>query len=480
MFSDRKKKSVLIFFFVLFFVFTFSAVDYVLAQSRSAGVNINIVTTVPEVSATGSGTQIVVRWNWDFVSPGYYPPLVSEVLVTLTTDGINYTNLQSLNPWDFEATFTGLLPNIYTARVVMVDGNDYDYAAGPVDLGGGSNQRTVSETDFTVRGLAYPGPVAAVIFTYEGWFERVLSTNSAGVFEHQTRTLPEGSGTFSFSAQDPDGVLSAPVVFEYSLPLTTPIVVENVNMPPTIRIDNSVVTTGEVLGVSGYGYRDGSVSLVMSGPVSSAHLIPVDSNGFWNVDLPTAELIPGTYDLVAQSTSEDEAVVSPTSVTMVFQLTGGVSEFNVIAHPEKRSPAVGNWSLPSNLKLFQTGSSIPSYEFNFVTDNQGTMDVEAPQVTAGNYNFLLKGVSHLSKRLNNLSFQNDSLLLDYTDGGTFSLLAGDVHSSKDDYVNGLDLSATVIKLYSAFLDADLNLDGYVNGMDLSMVVSNLYLSGEGS
>ena len=68
--------------------------------------------------------------------------------------------------------------------------------------------------------------------------------------------------------------------------------------------------------------------------------------------------------------------------------------------------------------------------------------------------------------------------LDYTYGGTFDLLAGDVHPSKDDYVNSMDLSVVSARIYASDVDADLNVDGVVNALDLSMVLVNLYERGE--
>jgi len=100
-------------------------------------------------------------------------------------------------------------------------------------------------------------------------------------------------------------------------------------------------------------------------------------------------------------------------------------------------------------------------------------------LTRGTYNFLFKGASHLSKRLENLNLISGDLLLDFTEGGLFALLAGDVHPSKDDYINAFDLSALSAAIFTAFRDADLNSDGWVNGIDVSMLLENLHESGDG-
>ena len=71
-----------------------------------------------------------------------------------------------------------------------------------------------------------------------------------------------------------------------------------------------------------------------------------------------------------------------------------------------------------------------------------------------------------------------SEVVDFTEGETFRVLAGDVHVTKDNYVNGLDISATVMTLYTSDLHADLNQDTQVNGLDLSILVVNLYKWGD--
>jgi cysteine-rich repeat protein len=597
----------------------------VFAQSTgggSADISISISTPPPQLYLSAAGDQLDVHWHWDFISLGYYPPPITEVRVEISTDTLNYGNLQVLDADDFVAIYPGLPDGTYTAQVTIVDGNDYDYIVGPITInvggittGGGGRPRLPDDvTNVTLTGVAYPGPSTVVIFTYGGGFETTVSPNAVGTFSYQTDALPVGVGSFSFSAKDPNDVLSAPITFDYDLPANVPVFIDGIYLPPTIGLSSSVVIVGDLMTVSGYGFANGSISLDVEGPNSRAYLLQVNSSGFWTVALNTTDLGPGTYDITAQSTGSGGAYVSPLSEVLVFELvlpqsaapfcgdgviespeqcddsnqqsgdgcsalcvvegflpessilqpnpsifnaesvdlgyfatsqngdidvvevyysrngnpyvvypasfvngvieltglpdgdyeaysiardeTGAIEaapfiadatfvidrvvELNVLAYPEKRSPAQGNWAVPSRLTVYAPGNTTPDYTYDFVTDSQGRFDQDASLVALGDYNFLLKGLSHLSKRLDNLPFREADLLLDFTQQGAFFLLAGDVHVSKDDYVNGLDLSATVIRLYSGFLDADLNRDGYVNGMDLSIIVGNLYKRGDGA
>ena len=67
---------------------------------------------------------------------------------------------------------------------------------------------------------------------------------------------------------------------------------------------------------------------------------------------------------------------------------------------------------------------------------------------------------------------------DFTLADSFYLLAGDVNTSKDNYVNGLDMAALENKIYSDDLEADLDWNGIVNGLDLNIAEYNIYKFGD--
>lgn len=146
------------------------------------------------------------------------------------------------------------------------------------------------------------------------------------------------------------------------------------------------------------------------------------------------------------------------------------------AHPEKRVPSVGNWSTRGVLNLYSVGIADQDYIFAAPVASNGLGVIENT-VVPGYYHASYKGLSHLTKFIRDVSFGPD-VNLDYTFGGSFDLLAGDVAIGKDDFVNSLDISATTAVLYGGLEDADLNLDTSVNGLDLSIEIYNIYKSGE--
>ncbi len=152
----------------------------------------------------------------------------------------------------------------------------------------------------------------------------------------------------------------------------------------------------------------------------------------------------------------------------------------VKAHPEKRVPSANNWGTRGGLNLFDPGNSAGSavYSFTVPTGAGGTGTVEV-ELVPGQYESSFKGLSHLTKFLA-ANLVDDGVQLDFTFGETFDLLAGDVHLSKDDFINALDLAATAVQMYESDEHADLNADGVVNALDFSIEAINIYQSGETS
>lgn len=669
----RFQKRVAILFFVLFFFCSLFAPGFVTANNTN--ISIEVKSLAPQIILSSVGDDgLKIDWNWDSVSVGYIPPAVSQMDVEISSNLISYTNLQQVLPSVFSVSYTGLSAGTYTARITVLDGADTQYVVGPVTLAGtsgGGGRRgggdggggdgggdggggtgdpppDVDPPNVTLSGIAYPGPTSVVIFTYDGAFQTTVDPDSFGDFSYQTTSLPAGGATFAFSARDPLGNLSAPVSFFYSVSEGQVVTVDTIYLPPTLVAVSPVVPIGDDLQLSGYGYREGALALSVQGVSSSAVLTQANDQGFWSVDMPTAGLTAGTYDLVAVSTSFDGTITSPDSSLLTFELidtlpsapvcgdgtvetpeacddgnvvdgdgcsglcevegcgdgvvvapeqcddanivdgdgcnascqleqqfpdteivpvspsvfasssvdltyqvleqpngpivsvqvyysldgasyvlypeifstsdiqlngladgdydvysvardSAGfletapfvedasftidvIKDFDVLAYPEKRVPATGNWGLSSSLNIYELGNDTPRYSFDIITDDEGQVRVDLDETFApGIYDVVLKGRSHLSKRLEDVSMTDfNDLLLDFTLANTFSLLAGDVQSAKDDYVNSLDVSAMLGMLYLNNIDGDLNLDSSVNALDLSVVMRNLLKSGDGS
>ena len=160
------------------------------------------------------------------------------------------------------------------------------------------------------------------------------------------------------------------------------------------------------------------------------------------------------------------------------QMTGLVREIRIIAHPEKRVNAHENWSTVAKVVFYNKTLKKTVLTTSVDLNDTGWAAFSTDKLDEGVYDVSIKGFSHLTKVLRDIRIDQTTETIDFSQGDSSFLVAGDVHSSKDDFVDGLDIAATVNALYSNDLSADLNHDGFVNALDLSIVVGNIYKYGE--
>jgi hypothetical protein len=158
-----------------------------------------------------------------------------------------------------------------------------------------------------------------------------------------------------------------------------------------------------------------------------------------------------------------------------------MQEIKFKVYPEKRHPSTGNWSTHADFKVLEPTETIPTFERDLVhTDSSGigTIQLEhSENVPEGHYSVLIKGISHLTKRYDDIHFSKIAeyydFTLDYDD-----LLAGDTHDSRDNFVNSLDISTLIRNLNTNNYVNDLNQDSQVNSLDLSNQVYNISKFGD--
>ena len=155
----------------------------------------------------------------------------------------------------------------------------------------------------------------------------------------------------------------------------------------------------------------------------------------------------------------------------------------VVAKPEKRVPkAGGNLALPSTLIFYNPAVSQVVATVNVDLSASGTTRLTGLQIPVGNnFEVTLKGQSHLAKKITGVNLTvGQEATLDFTDGGHFDLLAGDVQGSglKDNFVDILDISAVDARFNSGDSDADLNRDGIVDVLDMSATLVNYNKGGD--
>lgn len=157
---------------------------------------------------------------------------------------------------------------------------------------------------------------------------------------------------------------------------------------------------------------------------------------------------------------------------------GALRTIKIRTRPEKRIGGDTNLSVGSQMIFYNRTLGRKALRITLPFNSIGWSLLESDRLPEGTYDIALKGSSHLTKVMRGVRLDQTTHTLDFTFADTQTLIAGDVHSTKDNFINGLDISATVDELYTNNPNGDLNRDGTVNGLDLSIVISNLYKTGE--
>lgn len=190
----------------------------------------------------------------------------------------------------------------------------------------------------------------------------------------------------------------------------------------------------------------------------------------------------GSYTLTLSSSTNDFG-----ATTLGF---GGVSqvditadvyscELNIIIYPEKRIPQINNWDTLLDVQISNTQNQIASLTAPSNNFGVGTFPLclNNYQLTSGNYNFYVRGFSHLRRRYSNVTaFDTQTETLDLRPFG--EMYAGETSAVFDNYINVLDISTQISNMYTNSIKNDLNQDGYVNTLDISNTITNFYLAGQ--
>jgi hypothetical protein len=147
--------------------------------------------------------------------------------------------------------------------------------------------------------------------------------------------------------------------------------------------------------------------------------------------------------------------------------------------PQNRIPATNNDSLYIDIEVRPVGSTTVEHAENVTVNNQGYESMQSlslSQVSPGQHDVAVKGLSHLRRTFSNQSFgPSNEFLLDLR---YLTLLAGDTHPTSDNYINSLDISYEILHLYSGDIRADLNRDGRVNSLEFPTLISNINKYGD--
>lgn len=148
------------------------------------------------------------------------------------------------------------------------------------------------------------------------------------------------------------------------------------------------------------------------------------------------------------------------------------------AWPEKRWPRTGNWSTRAGLDVRNLGTTAnPVARGQTATNDQGLGSAQFASFPPASYDVAIKALSHLRKVLTGVPLTEDINPVDFTQGGSFYLLAGDTKYPQDDQVNSLDLSVLLNDLNASDEISDLNRDTGVNSLDINILIANLMKMG---
>ena len=183
---------------------------------------------------------------------------------------------------------------------------------------------------------------------------------------------------------------------------------------------------------------------------------------------------PIYYTAFAYDTSGNYAGGAIAQATILVTIT-----LDVKAWPEKRWPRTDHWQTRAVVDLREVGtSSLVLAGGTVTTSSLGEGSVVFTTAAPQSYDVGFKGLSHLRKILPGVDLSVGHVALDFTEDETFYLKAGDVHRSKDNLVNALDLSTLLAVLSGANEVSDLNQDTRVNSLDINILLANLMVWGD--
>lgn len=257
--------------------------------------------------------------------------------------------------------------------------------------------------------------------------------------------------------------------------------------PPIINITtvDSTFSTIEVTWTATNGPITGCViswGTTIGGPYPSSTMVYTELFGTYEA-LLTGLLPETTYDIRvlctnAASLSGDDTIIGTTLAlpdTEMIPLT-------ILATPELRvSRPGGNLDTDFTVFVFDATETTLLGTVVGTSNPNGTYTAVHELPLGSGYVAVHKSDSHLAKKIINVTIASDGTVLDFTAGGTFALIAGDVKPEDSLYATLQDNIIDILDI--TYIDsndiintddriADLNRDGIVDILDLTLVDSN--------
>jgi hypothetical protein len=185
------------------------------------------------------------------------------------------------------------------------------------------------DTIIIFKGIAYPS--STVTISQDGSVISMITTNSQASFEVSVIIDP-GTYTFTVVGIDGDGIEGRVSNFTLMLSEGTTTTISGIFLGPTIIADQTSISAGETVTLSGTTVPNSEVNVTLTSPVIGAaagdpkiavHIASADTNGRWIQLFNADDLEAGSHEAKAQAIEPVDGLVSEFSKSVVFEVTAG-------------------------------------------------------------------------------------------------------------------------------------------------------------
>ena len=184
----------------------------------------------------------------------------------------------------------------------------------------GGGQVELGETQVNITGRAYPNSTVNIILDTENI--GTVRTNNNGDFEFLTGSSP-GTATLGVWAEDRQGTRS--VTFNTTFDVTQAAItnINNVLLPPTLRLSAQEVDPGDVVTVSGQSIPNATVEVEVQ-PSGLTLETESGNNGSWELELDTALISIAEHTIRARTLTGTPPLTTNSAFSRSLQLFVGV------------------------------------------------------------------------------------------------------------------------------------------------------------
>lgn len=166
---------------------------------------------------------------------------------------------------------------------------------------GGPGTIYVAPTGVQISGLAYP--FQPVTLLKDAQQVGVATANSLGEFIIGIEGLSSGNYIFSLYSVDTSGIRSVLLNFPAGIEKSNTTVISKAFVPPTVRIDKSIVKKGNPLSIAGQTAPNAEVIILVNDKGGAFFEVRTTSNnaGIYTYQLETGELNEGLHEIRVQA-----------------------------------------------------------------------------------------------------------------------------------------------------------------------------------